>query len=169
MASPERNSELMIKATLSSFALLLCVNTFAGCAAAVDSDELADADYERESVGETQQALFHLCENVRIEVANERVDGDGATPAIKVTALSFYDSDRTRWNKQSVGNRNIGYDDDYPFVEDLENADGHTITRWRVYYKYDLGNGWSSERSQEFNTVDEQCEDDMTVELSVTG
>ncbi len=159
----------MTKATLSSFAVLLCASAFGACAAPVGSEEFTDTDYERESVGETQQALFHLCENVRIEVENRRVDGDGATPAIKVTALSFYDSDRDRWNKQSVRNRIIGYDDDYPFVEDLENADGHTITRWRVYYKYDLGNGWSSERNQELNTADEECEDDMTVELSVTG
>lgn len=158
----------MIKATLSSVVLVLCANALVACAAPVESDEFSEADAEAEPVGETQQALFHLCENVRVEVSNQRVDEDNASPAIKVTALSFFDSDRNRWNKQSVHNEVIGYDDMFPYREDLENADGHTITSWKVYYKYDLGNGWSSEQNQEINTTNRTCADDMTVELEVT-
>jgi hypothetical protein len=159
----------MIKAMWSSsVVLVLCASTLAACGVAVESDEFTEAAFEEESIGETQQALFRLCENARIEVKNLREEANGARPDIKVTALSFYDSHRDKWNKQSVSNRIINYNDDYPYTEDLENADGHTITRWRVYYKYDLGNGWSSERNQEINTVDEVCEDGLTVDLTVT-
>lgn len=158
----------MIKTMWSSVVLVLCANVLVGCAAPVDSDEFAGAELDEAPVGETQQALFQLCENVNIEVKNSREESNGARPDIKVTALSFYDSDRARWNKQGVRNRVINYSDDYPYTEDLENADGHTITRWRVYYKVDLGNGWSSERNQEFNTADRTCDDGMSVDLTVT-
>jgi len=158
----------MIKAMWSSVVLVLCANAFGACAAPVDSGEFAESELDGGPVGETQQALFHLCENVNVEVTNLREESNGARPDIKVTALSFYDADRARWNKQGVNNRVINYSDYYPYTEDLENADGHTITRWRVYYKVDLGNGWSSERNQETNTADVTCDDGMSVELTVT-
>lgn len=124
-----------------------------------------------EAVGQSQQALGNLCKNVRIEVKNLYEESNGARPDIKVTALSFFNADKGssgKWSKQSVPNRVVGYGDDYPYVEHLEGADGDTITRWRVYHKHDLGNGWSNEVYQEINTTDVNCRDGMTVELTVT-
>jgi hypothetical protein len=170
----------MIKSTLSSIALVLCASMSVACGAAVESDEFSEPDFEggaapdvaseasAEPVGMAQHALFNLCENVRVEVKNLFEEPNGARPDIKVTALSFYNTDRDKWSKQSVSNQEIGYNDEYPYIEDLENADGDTITRWRVYHKHDLGNGWGSEVYQEINTADVTCRDGMTVELTVT-
>jgi len=168
----------MIKRTVSSLALVFCATTLVACGAAVESDELEGADFEAggvaesaeagsEPVGVTQQPLFQKCKNVRIEVRNERVESNGATPAIKVVQLSF-DTTDDPWDKQGVSNEVIGYDTDHLYTEDLENADGKTITRWKVHYRVDLGNGWSSKQEQEINTVDTRCSDGMLVELSVT-
>jgi hypothetical protein len=170
----------MVKAKWWWIALSVCASALGGCSGAGESDEVLAADFEdaaaaegsseaaTESVGKQQQALFNLCENVRVEVTNLFEEDNGARPDIKVTALSFYNSRRGTWSKQSVSNEIIGYNDDYPYIEDLENSDGDTITRWRVYHKHDLGNGWGNEVYQEINTADRTCTDGMTVELTVT-
>ena len=173
----------MIKTTWWCIALSLSASVLSACGSAPNFDDRASLDVEApaapeassegatESVGASQQALGNLCEKVRIEVKNRFEEPGGARPDIKVTAISFFNADKGSagsWSKQSVSNQVIGYDEHYPYIEGLEGADGDTITKWRVYHKHDLGNGWGSEVSQEINTADVDCRDGMTVELTVT-
>ena len=160
-------------------AFALSASALGGCTNAVESEPALMGDYDDAAaqpgsgesgagpVAQTQQALFNLCENVRIEVKNLYEEPGGARPDVKVTAVSFFNSDRGSWSKQSISNEVIGYNDEYPYIEDLENSDGETITRWRVYHRHDIGNGWGSEVYQEINTTDRNCVDGMTVNLTV--
>jgi hypothetical protein len=118
-------------------------------------------------LGTVRQALFDRCDNVDVRVTNLREEPSGARPAIKVTRLSIWNVDKARWELQQVTNREIGYNSSDLFVEDLEEIDGEPIGAWRVYYKYDLGNGWSSETNEYINTTDVNCSDGMNVYLTV--
>jgi hypothetical protein len=162
----------MIKTKWLCIAFSLCASALSACGSASNFEDRPAPDVDApENVGESQQAIGNLCENVRIEVKNRFEEDSGARPDIKVTAISFFNADKGsagRWNKQSVSNEVIGYDDEYPYTEDLEGADGDTITKWRVHHKHDLGNGWGNEVIQEINTADVNCSDGMTVELTVT-
>ncbi|HET7544092.1 MAG TPA: hypothetical protein VFK05_29675, partial [Polyangiaceae bacterium] len=125
----------MIKTKWWCIALSLSAIALSACGGASQFDDPAALDVEApaahgassegaESVGQSQQALWNLCEKVRIEVTNRFEDSSGARPDIKVTRLSFYDADKGEWRMEGVGNQVIGYGDEYPFTEGLENVDG---------------------------------------------
>lgn len=174
----------MIKGKFLCVVLALGSSALVGCGAPLEADDFSEAEFAEANaaplepssssaeeasprLGTAHQALFNLCENVRIEVTNLYEEPGGARPDIKVTAVSFFNADKAKWSKQSVTNEVISYGDYYPYVEDLENVDSDPITKWRVYHRHDLGNGWANEVYEEINTSDVDCRDGMTVELTV--
>lgn len=157
----------MNKKTILSIVLAVSSSSAVGCA--TDEEWTDDLDQESESglgIGTTQQALGQRCEDVVIEVTNRREEANGARPAIKVTSLEFYNR-RTGWHSELTTNEIIDYNDSYRFVENLQNSDGDYIDSWIVNFKYDLGNGWSSEVDDFIDPPAVVCEDGMNVDLTV--
>lgn len=158
----------MNKRTIMSILLAVASSSAVGCA--TDEEWTDELDQESESelgIGTTQQALGQRCEAVVIEVTNEREEANGARPAIKVTSLEFYNR-RTGWHHEVTSNEVIDYNDSFRFVENLQNSDGDYIDSWIVNFKYDLGNGWSSEVDDFIDPPAVVCEDGMNVDLTVT-
>jgi hypothetical protein len=162
----------MNRRTIASI-LFLVLNSSAVTGCVLDDDtgdewpaSLDEQPESGEQIGATQQALGQRCEGVIIEVTNQREEANGARPAIKVLSLEFYNR-RTGWHTELVPNEVIDYNDSFPFVENLQNSDGDYIDSWIVNFKYDLGNGWSSEVDDFIDTPAVRCSDGMGVDLTV--
>ena len=118
-------------------------------------------------LGSLQQAIGNNCTNVSISVENS-YEYDGERD-ILVRYVKFFNDDKGdgTWETELLPNEQINYGDSDSWIQNLEGAEGDTITKWRVYFSYSTGNEWSSTYYYEVNTGDRNCQDGMSVDLTI--
>jgi hypothetical protein len=128
------------------------------------ADTSASAESE---LGSLQQAFGNNCTNVSISVENS-YEFDGERD-ILVRYVKFFNDDKGdgTWETELLPNEQINYGDSDSWIQNLEGAEGDTITKWRVYFSYSTGNEWSSTYYYEVNTSDRNCQDGMSVDLTI--
>lgn len=168
----------MNRSSIAACSFLLLVPFAASCALSEDDlatdDEVALEEIAPEEIAADEtaaaptQSLFgEACLNTDIYITNSRTR-DGVNTAIEVRSVSFYNLTEGKWTSEDLVNGIMNFGQTLLWSnEDLADAEGDTISEWRVYYRYAIGPNWSSEVSQTINTTNETCIADSNFELTV--
>jgi hypothetical protein len=112
------------------------------------------------------------CRNTDITITNS-YEHDGDAKAIRVQRVEFY-STSEGWTTEDLGNTGMDYGETLTWWnEDLANAEGDEITRWRVYFNYlEYVPGpeivfWSSLYYMEIDTPNKTCREDAKFSMTV--
>jgi len=83
------------------------------------------------------------CQDFTIEIDNDyQLSGDPKD--IKVVDLEYYDYEDTNWRNEVLGDQIVSYHDDVDEWEKNLEYIGGEDTVLRVWFRYDVGAGWSS-------------------------
>lgn len=115
----------------------------------------------------TQSLVGEACKNTDITITNSRTR-NGVNTAIELRSVQFYNLTEGKWTSEDLVNAVMNFNDTLVwFNEDLADAEGDVISKWRVYYRFATGGSWSSEVYQEIDTPNETCVYDSEFELTV--
>lgn len=133
----------------------------------VAPEEIAVDEAAQEAAPQTQSLLGDACVNTDLYITNSRTR-DGVNTAIEVRSVSFYNLTEGKWTNEDLVNGILNFGQTLVWSnEDLGDAEGDVISKWRVYYRYATGGSWSSEVSQEIDTTNETCIADSNFEMTV--
>jgi len=115
----------------------------------------------------TQNLFGEACKNTDIFITNSRTRS-GVNTAIEVRKVEFYNLTEGKWTSEDLVNAVMNWGDTLVWYnEDLADAEGDVISKWRVYYRYASGGSWSSVVYQEIDTPNETCIADADFEMTV--
>ncbi len=131
------------------------------------STESGPSESAPSELGSIEQAFGNNCTDVSISVENS-YEYDGERD-ILVRYVKFFNDDKGdgTWETELLPDEQVNYGDTDSWVQNLEGAEGDTIIKWRVYFSYSTGNEWSSTYYYEVNTSDRNCQDGMSVDLTI--
>jgi hypothetical protein len=178
-AAPALNQRFtpMTNRSLITASVLLLVPITVGCVASEEElatgeqgvpEEIAASEAEATEAAPQPQRLFgEACKNTDIYITNSRTR-NGVNTAIEVRSVRFYNLTEGKWTSEDLVNGILNFGQTLVWYdEDLADAEGDKISRWRVYYRYASGGSWSSEVYQEIDTPDQTCIHDANFYMTV--
>lgn len=161
----------LVRRPAATAALFVSACLLPACMADIDEEE-QDEPVEvpaDENVEEATQELFgsDACKDTELFIGNLR-ERNGVGTAIKITKLEYYSATDATWRTENVPNEELPFEMGITYYNrDLEHAEHDNITKWRVYYKYAVGSGWSSLVYQTDDTPNQICHDDDDFDMYV--
>ncbi|HSK00408.1 MAG TPA: hypothetical protein VK932_04170 [Kofleriaceae bacterium] len=163
--------------SLIAASCLLLVPFTVGCVASEDElatdergvpEEIAVDEAEATEAAPQPQRLFgEACKDTDIYITNSRTR-NGVNTAIEVRSVKFYNLTEGKWTSEDLVNGIMNFGQTLVWYdENLADAEGDTISRWRVHYRYASGGSWSSEVYQEIDTPNETCIRGASFEMTV--